>query len=346
MKLGIWGAGNIGTGIALRAMTSPFVSEIHWINRSQSALRRRVIDLEHGLAFAPSCRTVSAHAPERADDVLRDMDLVVLTAGAGVPRGGSRNSLYPANRDILRRSVLPSIRGISGLVLAVSNPVDLLTRLVHREAGIPSRRVFGLGTVVETARLRRSLSSYFPRPRPAREVTSYAVGTHDEHFVPVMRDGDELGPVAGRQLEDVVRAEVVRGASRVKTDGISTLHPIVEGAMTVIESAACDSGATLTISVLDPEDPDGLFYSVPCSVGRDGADPDHHGPWRTKEVEEGLDQCRRELRARARVRGRGIARPSPGPIRCLLPSDFHESRRGGLPHGGFANLRVRSRCRR
>jgi len=172
-----------------------------------------------------------------------------------------------------------------------------MARLIHVEAGVGAQQVYGLGTVVETARLRRSLSSYFLRPRPAREVRSYAVGTHDENFVPVMRDDDELGPISGPSLTEVACAEVGRGAARVKDDAVQTLHPIVEGAMSVVEAVGGDSGATLTVSVLDPQDPDHLFYSVPCAVGRDGVDPDHRGTWRTPEIEKGLDCCRAALRS-------------------------------------------------
>ena len=210
MKIAVWGAGEIGKGLAYRLTTTLFTSELHWINRTLDKIQFRVIDLEHGLDFAPTCRSATPHLQENAAKVLKSAGILVLTLGAPVGPDQKRADLYPNNRDILSKSVIPALRGFDGIVLVVTNPVDLMTRWVQRESGLPAERVFGLGTVVETARLRASLGSYLSPVRPAREVQAYAVGTHDEHFVPIAMPGLGIGDSVGEAELGEILAQLPR----------------------------------------------------------------------------------------------------------------------------------------
>lgn len=305
MKIAVWGAGEIGRGVAYRLVTTVFTSELHWINRTYQKIEHRVVDLEHGLDFAPSCRSVIAHSEEKAARALDGAGILVLTLGAAVGPGQSRADLYPQNRALFDESVIPVLKqGFGGVVLVVTNPVDLMARWVQRRSGLPSERVLGL----ETARLRASLGSYLSPLRPAREVWAYAVGTHDERFVPVAMPG--LGFGAGSMPEgemdeilDNARREVVSGAQRVKADQRSTLHPIVEAVVKVAEAIALDRQATLTVSALDPGSPEGLYYSVPCTVGRNGVVHRHVGVLSQPKVKNQMDACCNGLRDTLRSAG-------------------------------------------
>lgn len=307
MKIGVWGAGDIGKGLAYRLVTTPFTSELHWINRNLAKIERRVVDLEHGLDFAPTCWSVSAHPQEKARIVLRNLDLLILALGAPVPAGKPREDVYVENREMIRESVLPALQEFSGVVLVVTNPVDLIARLVQREAKLPAERVLGLGTVVETARLRASLGSYLSPIRPAREVWAYAVGTHDGNFCPVALAGLGMGvAMKGEEMKAIVesaRREVVKAAERVKADQRSTLHPIVEGALKVVETVALDRRAILTPSVLDSETPEGFYYSVPCCLGSSGLIERHLDIVADPEVQAALEKCRHGLRITLRGAG-------------------------------------------
>lgn len=119
------------------------------------------------------------------------------------------------------------------------------------------QRVIGLGTVVETARLRSAIAGHLPTVPPAREITAYAVGTHDEHFVPIARPdcfpGLHLSDSEWRQILESSCREVASAAQRVKkadpNHGVGTLHPIVEAAVRVTESIATNRREILTVSV-------------------------------------------------------------------------------------------------
>jgi len=308
MRIGIWGAGEIGTGLAYRLATTPFTSELFWINRSYNRIAHRVVDIEHGLAFAPTCWRVSAYPQDRAGHAVRKADLLILTLGAPVPPGGSREDVYTDNVRVFRQAVIPALQtGFDGILLVVTNPVDLMARLIHLEAGLPAPRVLGLGTVVETARLQASLGSYLSPQRPAREVWAYALGSHDERFVPVASPGLAMGDTVPeeeqRGILEWARREVARGAARVKRDDRSTLHPVVEGAVAVAEALASDRRSILTVSTLDPKSAEKLFYSVPCTIGREGVVARHLDLLEDVEIRSGIERCRAGLRQTLQASG-------------------------------------------
>jgi L-lactate dehydrogenase len=274
----VWGAGNLGTALVRRLTLESWVDEVHWINRTHQTLQAARVDIEHGLAFAPSCRAVYVHPQAHVPQVHPELDLLVLTAGQGAP-GGDRYACYPDNRDLFLGQVIPALSGFGGVALVVSNPVDLMARLLHVGASVPAERVVGLGTLVETARLKAALAGHLDPVCPARDMPGIAVGTHDERFIPVVERPARLSPEDFEDILSLCRHEVAEAARRVKRtaakDGEKrliegTLHPIVEGAVRVLRAVAVPDDQALTVSVLDPGDPDRLFYSAPCLLGREG----------------------------------------------------------------------------
>lgn len=300
MRIAVIGGGTIGTGLVRRLVTTAFVSEVTWVNRSLPKIVPDIIDLQQGLAFSPSCRRVIGYpADSRGAKALRGADVVVLTAGAGVPPGGTRRDVLVPNAKIVEQSV-QLLAGYEGVLVVVTNPVDMMARAAALARGLPFERTIGLGTIVETARLRASLASRVSPVRAAREVWAYAVGTHDDLFVPVPIEHIGLGStVNDDELQVMIasaRDEVIAAARRVKgAGGDGTLFPIAEGIVAVIDAIVHDTQAILTVSVHDPETDDDLFYSVPCRVGRVGAIerivPD------VPSVHDGLQRCRDRLRS-------------------------------------------------
>jgi L-lactate dehydrogenase len=270
LKVAVWGAGKIGSAVVRRLTTLTSVSQVRWVNRS--TVVAEVLDIEHGLSFAPSCHHISAHAQEEAREVLETSDMLVLTLGARVPVGGTRAGVFAENRAMYLEQVLPVVRDFTGVILVVTNPVDLVAREIGKEGGIDPSRVVGLGTVVETARLQAALASHLqPWVRPA-DVHAFAVGTHDPMFIPVAVR-ERLCPTRSPEefliTLEMARVEVTKAAACVKELGAAgTLHPIVEGVASIVDTVSADKRSILTVSTHDPGS--GFWYSVPCVVGRAG----------------------------------------------------------------------------
>lgn len=300
MKVAIWGAGEIGRMTAYRFATLEFVSEIAWINRSLESMEHRRIDLDHGLAFAPACRSVEVVTQPQAAEALKDAEILILTAGGSVPAGGTREQLYEENAKIIRDTICPALADFKGVVIVVSNPVELLCREIFKNSELSASRIIGLGTVVETARMQVCLRDYFLGTHSARDILAYAVGTHDERFVPVIPEycfiGERLSSEVRAAARSMVKSAVTQAARRVKVDGMSTLHPIVEGVVAVARAIAHDSRAILSVSTLDPDDADQLFYSLPCAVGSSGVVARHTSLLEDKEVENELREAVEAMR--------------------------------------------------
>lgn len=315
MRIAVTGAGTLGTALTSRLATTPFTTHLAWVNRNEAKAAAGAVDIQHGLALGSACAAVESYALAHLGRALERAEAVVLTHGSGVPTGGSRADLYPTNRRLFRDTVAKVLEGYPGIVVVVTNPVDLLARMLHLEATLPWQRVLGLGTVVETARLRWALANYLSPPRAPADVWAYAIGTHDEHFVPIFTS--PLGPGAERTINGqhpiakAVRAEVVAGARRVKTlssgegsdPSRGTMHPVVEGIVSVLGAMARDEGRIHTVSVLDPEDMDQLFYSMPCVLDRQGVRERLDGDVADPDVMDALEVCRQELRESLRAAG-------------------------------------------
>jgi L-lactate dehydrogenase len=270
VRICVWGAGNIGTNVAYRLAAEECVSEIHWVNRSYDEMLHRVIDLEHGLAFAPSCHTVEAYEEADAAHALENADIVILTHGKTVAPGQDRKDIWKQNAELFREKAIPALKGYPGFVLVVTNPVDSLTRLMFEETGITdATRAFGLGTIVDSARLRSAVGRYSTPVRNPRAVRSFCLGTHDD-LVIAMAAGEDIS----ESTLELARGEVVEGAKRVKfvdEDGETTVtsrSPIAEGTVLLLRAIANDARTILTPSIREATD--GHFYSWPCIVGARG----------------------------------------------------------------------------
>jgi L-lactate dehydrogenase len=144
------------------------------IDKNEDLLKGQVLDLVHGQIFFP---TVSIRAGSKAD--YSDAQVIVITAGAAQQKGESRLDLLKKNASIIR-SIMKDIvnTGSQGVVVMVSNPVDVLTYVALKESGWERGRVFGSGTVLDTARFRYMLSMHCEVD--VHNVHAYILGEHGD----------------------------------------------------------------------------------------------------------------------------------------------------------------------
>src|SRR4030042_7053450 len=151
-KVVIIGAGAVGSTHCYALAQSGLADEIVIIDRNEDLARGQVMDLVHGQPFFP---TVSIKVGSTADFV--DANVIVITAGAGQKPGETRLQLLQKNADIIKKIMSDIISHNSpGVVLIVSNPVDILTYIALKYSGWDRRRIIGSGTVLEPIILLRS----------------------------------------------------------------------------------------------------------------------------------------------------------------------------------------------
>lgn len=178
-KVVIVGTGFVGMSYAYALVNQGPIEELVLIDIDNEKAIGEAMDLNHGLAFAPRKMTI------RAGDYseCKDAGLVVITAGVNQKEGETRIQLLNRNGQIMK-SVVKNIMksGFDGIILVASNPVDVLAYVAWKESGLPSNRVIGSGTSLDTARLRYEISDKVKID--PRNIHAYILGEHgDSEFV-------------------------------------------------------------------------------------------------------------------------------------------------------------------
>ena len=276
MKVSIVGGGGlVGSCAASALQFGGIVKEIALVDVNQDLVEGQRLDLLHGASLTSDQR-ITACGPEGSSDA----DIVCITAGLRRKPDESRLDLI--NRNVaLFRNILSDLKSAGyrkdAKVFVVSNPVDVLTYLAVQELDLPPQQVIGLGTVLDTTRLRSMLAQQISVPPSQVQVTIF--GEHGDSMVPIWSNAQ----IAGLPLEKYpgvtqsLIAEVEKktrgsGAEVIKKKGGAGFAVGVSIA-DVIHAIALDQERILPVSSLQS----GAYglrdvcISVPTIVGRDGA---------------------------------------------------------------------------
>lgn len=179
-KVILVGTGAVGTAYAYSLVNQGLVTELILIDANEEKAKGEAMDLIHGMAFAPT--NMGVHPGTYAD--CKDANLVVITAGANQKPGETRLELVEKNAKIMRSITQEVIQsGFKGIFLIASNPVDIMTHIVHKESGFESSRVIGSGTTLDTARFKVLLGEYLELD--PRNVHVAIIGEHGDSELPV-----------------------------------------------------------------------------------------------------------------------------------------------------------------
>lgn len=173
-KAAIVGCGFVGSASAFSLMQSGLFSEIVMIDSDRERAEGEAMDISHGVPFA---RPMKIYAGDY-DDII-DASIVIITAGANQKPGETRLQLVKRNINIYK-SIISEIsnRDFKGILLIVSNPVDILTYTAIKLSGLPENRVIGSGTVLDTARLKYEISKHLDVD--SRSVHAFIIGEHGD----------------------------------------------------------------------------------------------------------------------------------------------------------------------
>ena len=178
-KVAIIGAGFVGASIAYAMALRDIAREIVIVNRTKEKVIGEVMDIRHGI---PSMGTTDVYVGDYPD--CADCDLIIICAGRNRKPGESRLDLTNENVDIMR-SVISKMQPYytRGIVLIISNPVDILTYKVAEWMGLPNGMVFGSGNILDSSRFVRTIADYVGLSTGV--VNAYIVGEHGDGQVPI-----------------------------------------------------------------------------------------------------------------------------------------------------------------
>jgi len=276
-KAAVIGCGYVGASIAFRFLQQGLFSQLVLLDANRDKAEGEAMDLSDGLPYGAAMKITAGDY-----DDIADCGLVVITAGVNQKPGETRLQLIQRNAAIMK-SIVGEItaRPFEGILLIVSNPVDVLTWVARELSGYPRQRVIGSGTVLDTARLKQLLGAELKVD--SRNVHAFIVGEHGDSELAVWSGAnvsglnlDDFCRLRGLELHEPVRERIyheIRDSANeiIKRKG-ATYYGI---AMAVGRIAACivrDEHAVLPISVsLEGEyGLEGVALSIPSLVGKNG----------------------------------------------------------------------------
>lgn len=270
-SVGIIGTGWVGASVAMSVLHSGVAGELLLNDARADVAQGEAMDLSHGSSFYPPARVRSAEADE-----LLASDVVVITAGR---HGGAAQSRLDLLRDnvALVRGLARRFAAYRGIVVLVTNPVDVLTFAFQQASGLPPQRVLGTGTLLDTSRLRQVLARELGID--ARSVHAQVVGEHGDSEV-VLWSSATAGGIALRNWpgwqpsREAVLAAEVRGAAYeiIRRKG-ATNHAIGLATAALLRWMLRGENRVVTVSRVQPEGSpySGVALSLPCVVGTAGA---------------------------------------------------------------------------
>ncbi len=275
MKVSIIGGGGlVGSCAGFALQAGKIVRHIHLVDVNQELCEGQALDLLHGASILADQKITSGDMKS-----VGDSDCVVITAG--LRRKPEESRLDLINRNVaLFRGILTELKsgGLrkDAIVFVVSNPVDVLTYLAIKELGLPASQVIGLGTVLDTTRLRSMLAQRLDVPPTQVDVTIF--GEHGDSMVPIWSAAqiaglplDKYPGVNSQLIAEVEKKTRGSGAEVIKKKGGAGFAVGVSIA-DVVHAIALDQRRILPVSSLQS----GAYglrdvaISVPTVVGRKG----------------------------------------------------------------------------
>ena len=250
-KVGIVGAGFVGATAAYSLTMTGTCHEVILYDINADVAKGKAIDIGQSTSYSPQGTIVTA--AETAAD-LKDCDIVVITAG--VPRRSemTRADLLMINAKIMKDVVGNIVKySPNAIILCVSNPLDIMTYVVHKLTGWDRSRIIGMAGALDGARMAYQINQTVGYG--SGQIRAMLIGDHGSHMIPM----PEISAVGGVPLNDIVSKEDMEGiiartkdggAEIVKHLGTSAYYAPGRAISIMVEAMLDDSRIVMPSSVM------------------------------------------------------------------------------------------------
>lgn len=281
MKVGIVGAGMVGSAAAYAIGLKGVATEVALVDRDPRLAEAHALDILHAMPFGSDTGVVSG-----GYEALAGAEVVIIAAGVAQKPGETRVDLLGRNAAVFRE-VIGAILQVcpDPILLIASNPVDVMTQVTQAISGLPRARVIGSGTILDTARFRSLLGGHLGIS--PRSIHAYVLGEHGDSQVlgwscaragaiPLEAFAAQMGAPLTEAVRAGIDAETRNLAYRIVAGKGSTYYGIGAGLARIVQAIARDEQAVLSVSIVTPE-VEGVrevALSIPRVVGRAGVSAD------------------------------------------------------------------------
>lgn len=277
-KIVIIGAGHVGSHCAYVLAIQGICDEIVLIDIDRVKAESHAMDIADSVCFLGTSPIV------RVGDYKDCQDADIIVISAGVPRlpGQTRLDTLGASVECMK-DIIAHFKEIeiSGIIITISNPADIIADYVKKGTGLPKNRVFSTGTSLDTARMRRTVGDLCNVD--PHSVVGFAMGEHgDSSMVPFSnltifgKDYRELrkeepGRYGSLSEEKIVERTHMRGMDIINGKG-STEFGIGYVLADMAKAVLMDEHRVLPASVLleGEYNQENVYAGVPCVIGRNG----------------------------------------------------------------------------
>lgn len=276
-KVAIVGCGFVGSATAFCLMQSGLFSEMVLIDADHDKAEGEALDIAHGIPFVGHVNIYAGGY----DDIV-DAAIVIVTAGANQKPDETRLDLVHKNVGIYK-SIIPEIanRNYQGILLIVSNPVDILTYVACKLSNMPENRVIGSGTVLDSARLKYKLGEHLNVD--SKSVHAFIIGEHGDSEIAAwssanvsgvpLNDFCELrGHFQHEESMERIAEQVKNSAYEIISKKRATYYGIAMSVKRICEAIVRNERSILPVSrmIHGEYDIEGIALSMPAVVGEDG----------------------------------------------------------------------------
>lgn len=275
MKVTVVGAGAVGASCAEYIAIKDFAAEVVLVDIKEGFAEGKAMDLMQTASLNGFDTKITGSTNDYSKTA--NSDVAVITSGIPRKPGMTREELISTNAGIVKTVAQNIIEHSPNVILiVVSNPMDTMTYLAHKELGLPKNRIIGMGGALDSARFKYRLAEALGAP--ISDVDGMVIGGHsDTGMIPLTRLATRNSvPVSqltsAERLEEVKEATKVGGATLTKLLGTSAWYAPGAAVSAMVQAIATDAQKMFPCSCLLEGEYglNDLSIGVPAIIGANG----------------------------------------------------------------------------
>ena len=269
-KVAIIGMGNVGAAVAHGLIAQGAFDDYVLIDTNEAKVKADALDFQDAAANLNHHANITVNSYE----ALADADVIISALGniklQDNPNADRFVELPFTSKEVIEVSKKIKEVGFKGILIAITNPVDVVTSLYQHYTGLPKERVIGTGTLLDTARMKRAVGVRFGVD--PRSVYGYNLGEHGNSqftaWSQVRVKGQPISKLTSEEVLEEIATEAMRGGHTVFYGKKYTSYGIASAAIRLALAVISDAHEELPVTnYYAPLD---TYLSYPALVGRSG----------------------------------------------------------------------------